>query len=203
MLKLAVLISNAGTGTNLQAIINSIEMGLLKATVSIVVSSSKDAYGLIRAKKHNIPTFLLENNEILENILTDIYKVDYIVLAGWKKIISKSLINSFQNKILNLHPGIIPDKIDRVIKNPDGTNGLWNRGKLTNNAIQNFLSNKSTYAGSTVHYLSNIFDFGIVLARCFEKINYDDTVESLYSRLKIKENEMYVKTLIKLSTSKG
>lgn len=198
MKKLAVLISNAGTGTNLQAIIDAIETGKLKAKVSIIVSSSPDAFGLQRAKKHNIQTIIVNKKDNLENILVKTYQVDLIVLAGWKLIVAQSLINKFKNKILNLHPGLIPDTIDGIIKNPDNSKGLWNRGKLTDVAIKNFLDHKSTYAGSTVHFLSNEFDFGPVLNRCFEKILPGDTVESLYKRLKKKENKIYVESLIKL-----
>ncbi len=198
MKKLAVLISNAGTGTNLQAIIDAIETGKLKAKISIVVSNSPDAFGLQRAKKHNIQTIIVNKKDNLENILVKTYQVDLIVLAGWKLIVPQSMITTFHNKILNLHPGLIPDTMDGVIKNPDNSKGLWNRGKLTNVAIQNFLDHKSTYAGSTVHFLSDEFDFGPVLDRCFEKILPNDTVESLYRRLKKKENKIYVKSLIKL-----
>jgi formyltetrahydrofolate-dependent phosphoribosylglycinamide formyltransferase len=197
MKKLAVLISNAGTGTNLQAIIDAIKNKKIKAKIVVVVSSSKDAYGLQRAKKNNIPTMIIDKKDDLEKILKT-YQTDLVILAGWKLIVPLSLINKFKNKILNLHPGLIPDTMDGIIKNPDNSKGLWNRGKLTDVAIKNFLDHKSTYAGSTVHFLSNEFDFGPVLARCFEKILPDDTVESLYKRLKKKENKIYVESLIKL-----
>ena len=197
MKKLAVLISNAGKGSNLQAIIDAIINKKLKAIISIVVSSSPDAFGLERAKKNNIPALIINKNDDLEKILKT-YQIDLIILAGWKRIIPKSLIDSFHNKILNIHPGLIPEMINEVVKNPDGTVGLWNRGKLTDDAIQNFLDNKSTYAGSTVHLLSNEFDFGPVLNHCFEKIIPGDTVDSLYTRLKKKENEIYVQSLINL-----
>ena len=197
MKKIAVLISDAGTGTNLQAIIDAIETGKLKAKISVVVSSSPDAYGLERAKKHHISTIIINKKDNLEKILKT-YKIDLVVLAGWKLIVSQSLINTFKNKVLNLHPGLIPDMINGIVYNPDNTKGLWNRGKLTDVAIQNFLDNKSTYAGSTVHFLSNEFDFGIVLNRCFEKILPNDTIESLYTRLKKKENKIYVESLVKL-----
>ena len=197
MKKIAVLISDAGTGTNLQAIIDAIETGKLKAKISVVVSSSPDAYGLERAKKHHISTIIINKKDNLEKILKT-YKIDLVVLAGWKLIVSQSLINTFKNKVLNLHPGLIPDMINGIVYNPDNTKGLWNRGKLTDVAIQNFLDNKSTYAGSTVHFLSNEFDFGIVLNRCFEKILPNDTIESLYTRLKKKKNKIYVESLVKL-----
>ena len=124
---------------------------------------------------------------------------DYICLAGWKQIILDEVINAFPNKILNLHPGLIPDKADDTFANPDGTAGLWNKGKLTDKAIQNFLDNKSTYAGSSIHFLTLEFDFGPVLGRCFEKIETEDTVETLYARLKQKENQLYVEVLEKLT----
>ena len=84
------------------------------------------------------------------------------------------------------------------MKNPDGTKGLWNKGKMTNKALQNFLDSKATYAGSSVHFLSHEFDFGLVLGRCFEKIQPGDTVNTLYNRLKEKENKVYVEVLAKL-----
>ncbi|MEK7633946.1 MAG: formyltransferase family protein [Patescibacteria group bacterium] len=197
MKNLAVLISNAGTGTNLQAIIDAIKNKKLKARIVLVISNSENAYGLQRAKKNNITTIIVNKKSDLEKIFKD-HQVDLIVLAGWKLIISQSLIDTFKNKILNLHPGLIPDTMDGVVHNPDGTDGLWNRGKLTVFAIQNFLNYHDTYAGSTVHFLSQEFDFGPVLARCFEKVLPNDTVKSLYRRLKKKENQIYVESLMKL-----
>lgn len=201
MKKLAVLISDAGAGSNLQAIIDAIETGKLKAKVAVVVSSSKDAYGLERAKKYHIPTIIVNKKDNLENILVKTYQVDFVVLAGWKMIIPKSMVTAFDYKIFNIHPGLIPDTMDGIVNNPDNTKGLWNRGKLTDMAIQNFLDHQATYAGSTVHFLSREFDFGPVLNRCYEKILVNDTVDSLYTRLKKKENRIYVKSLIKLCNS--
>lgn len=197
MKKLAILISDAGTGTNLQAIIDAVKNKKLKAEIKLVISSSTEAFGLKRAKENNIFSMVVDKKNDLKRILQD-NKIDLIVLAGWKLIIPQSLIDAFKNKILNLHPGLIPDKMDGTVINPDNTNGLWNRGKLTDIAIKNFLDKKATYAGSTVHFLSDEFDFGIILNRCFEKILPNDTVESLYGRLKKKENKIYVESLMKL-----
>lgn len=198
MKKITILISNAGTGTNLQAIIDAIETKQLRAKIVIVISDTKEALGLQRAKKHHLPTLIIDRKDDLTKILKDKYQVDYICLAGWKKIIPDSMIELFVNKIFNIHPGLIPDTMDGVVKNPDGTPGLWNRGKLTDVAIQNFFDHKASYAGSSVHFLSKEFDFGPVLARCFEKILPDDTIESLYRRLKKKEHQIYVRSLIKV-----
>jgi phosphoribosylglycinamide formyltransferase 1 len=198
--KIAILISNAGTGTNLQAIIDGIESKKIRAGLGIVVSDTDDAQGLLRAKKHHIPTHVLRPKENLTELLQITYPVDYVVLAGWKKIIPNAFIDAFPDRILNLHPGLIPDTINGKVQNPDGTEGLWNRGKFTDIAIQNFITQKSTYAGSSIHLLTNEFDFGPVLGRCFEKIQPEDTIETLYKRLKIKENSLYVDVLRKLCT---
>ena len=195
MKNLAVLISTGGTGTNLQAIIDAIEKKELNANIAVVASDSTKAAGLIRAKKYHLPIEIVDKTTDLVKLLREKYAVDYVCLAGWKLIIPDSFIKNFEDKILNIHPGLIPDTIDGVVKNPDGTKALWNRGKFTDKAIQQFLDLKSTYAGSTVHFLSHEFDIGRVLGRVFEKILPNDTVESVYSRLKIKENQLYVDTL--------
>ena len=197
MKRLAVLISNAGTGTNLQAIIDAIKNNQLNAKISIVVSSDKDAFGLVRAKKNKIPTEICLKKENLFPLLRK-HSPDYICLAGWKQIVTDEVINNYPNKILNIHPGAVPDKIDGFIRSPDGSKALWNKGKLTNVAIANFLDNNASYAGCSIHFLSHKFDFGEVLGRCFEKIRKNDDAESLYKRLKVKENKMYVETLIRL-----
>lgn len=198
MTKLAILISTGGTGTNLQTIIDAIEKGELKAKIAVVLSDSEKAQGLARAKKHNIPFEIVDKNTDLTKLLKEKYRVNYVCLAGWKLIIADSFIENFKNRILNIHPGLIPEKNDGAAENPNGTKALWNKGKYTEKAIQNFLYSGSTYAGSTLHFLSKEFDFGPVLGRVFEKIKPDDTVESLYARLKQKENQLYVDSLKKL-----
>jgi len=200
MKKIAVLISNIGTGTNLQAIIDGVESGKINGEIVVVISDTKHSLGLNRAKKHGLKIEICPNkNDLLSKLLK--YSPDFICLAGWKQIITDQVIDAFPNKILNTHPGLIPDTLDGVVKNPDGTKALWNRGKMTDVAMQNFLDSKATYAGCSNHFLSAEFDFGPVLGRCFEKIKPGDTVESLYSRLKVKENQLYVEVLAKLTQS--
>ena len=221
MKRLAVLISNAGTGTNLQAIIDAVKSNptrsyrrttsavrtrltersrgarKLKAEICVVISSDKDAFGLTRAKNNKLKTEICSGKEKLLPLIKR-YEPNFICLAGWKQIISDEVIDAFSNRILNLHPGLIPDKLDGFVRNPDGSKGLWNKGMLTDGAITNFLNNNATYAGSSIHFLSDEFDFGKVLDRCFEKVRKNDDVESLYKRLKERENKMYVDVLIKL-----
>lgn len=199
-MNIVVLISNAGTGTNLQAVIDGVEAGKIKAKIAAVISDKTDAKGLKRAQKHNLPIQICLRKEDLLPLLKQLAP-DYICLAGWKQIILDEVILAFPNKILNLHPGLIPDNEEGAVKNPDNTDGLWNKGMLTTKAIANFLNQKASFAGSSIHFLTLNFDFGPVLGRCFEKIQADDTVETLYERLKKKENQLYVEILEKLSNS--
>jgi len=196
-MRIVVLISNAGTGTNLQAIIDGVESGRTKAEIAAVVCDKENALGLERARKHNIPIEMCPTKDLLLGTLEKL-NPDYICLAGWKQIILDEVILAYPNKILNLHPGLIPDTADGMVKNPDGTDALWNKGMLTTKAIQNFFDHKSTFAGSSIHFLTLNFDFGPVLGRVFEKIEPDDTVDTLYDRLKKKENQLYVEVLAKL-----
>lgn len=197
MKRLAVLISNKGTGTNLQAIINGVESGKISAKIIAVISDTEDALGLNRAKKHNLKIEICSKKENLLPLLKKL-NPDYICLGGWKQVLLDEVLDEFPNKILNVHPGIIPDTIDGVIKNPDNTDAAWNKGKFTEKAMQNLFDTKATYAGSSIHFLTHEFDFGPVLGRTFEKINDSDTINTLYTRLKEKENELYVKVLEEL-----
>jgi phosphoribosylglycinamide formyltransferase-1 len=195
-----VLISDVGTGTNLQAIIDGVEAQKINAEICAVISDTIDALGLERAKKHNLNIEICSTKEELLPLLQK-FNPDYVCLAGWKQIILDGVIESFPNKILNLHPGLIPDKVDGKVQNPDRTDAIWNKGMLTNKAIQNFLDKKATFAGSSIHFLTSNFDFGPVLGRTFEKIDEHDNVESLYSRLKKKENKLYVEVLEKITSN--
>lgn len=197
MKRLTVLISNKGTGTNLQAIIHGVESGKINGQIVAVISDTSDALGLERARKHNLPIKVVPKKEELLKSLKEL-NPDYICLAGWKQIILDEVIDAYPDRILNTHPGLIPDTMDGLVKNPDGTDGIWNKGKMTDKAMQNFLDNKATYAGCTNHFLSHEFDFGKVLGRCFEKIEPGDRADSLYTRLKLKENQVYVDVLTKL-----
>ena len=181
-MNLVVLISNKGTGTNLQAMIDA------GANIVAVVSDTSEAFGLERARKHNLPIELCKKKENLLPLLQKL-KPDIVCLTGWKQIIPDEVIEAY--RVINIHPGLIPDTVDGVVKNPDGTDGLWNKGMLTTKAIQNFLDTGATYAGSSLHYLTQEFDFGPVVGRVFEKIRADDTVDTLYSRLKIKEHTLW------------
>lgn len=176
--KLALLVHEGGTHTNLKAIERAIDEGRINAEICAVVFDIKDP------------------RPYLEQTLPD-----YICLAGWKKIIPNELIKEYGGRILNIHPGLIPDEVNGHVQNPDNTEALWNKGLYGDKAIKNFLDQKCTFAGSSIHFLTLDFDFGPVLGRTFEKIEEKDTVESLYARLKKKENDLYVETLSQLTNA--
>lgn len=185
------LVSNVSPGTNLRTFIDN---GI---PVVAVVADKADAPAFVYAKSRGIPTELVPKKAQLFDVLKKV-NPDYVCLAGWKQIIPDEVIRQF--KVLNLHPGLIPDTMDGVVKCPDGTDGLWNKGMLTEKAIQNFLDKGATYAGSTVHVLTLEFDFGPVLGRVFEKIEPGDMIQTLYyERLKPKENQLYLEVLQKLN----
>ena len=197
MKRLAVLISDKGTGTNLQAIIDGTKSGKIKGKIVVVISDTLRAPGLARARKHRLKIAICPKKEMLLPLLKK-YNPDFICLAGWKQIIADEVINAFPAKILNVHPGLIPNSPKTTVLAPDGTKALWNKGLLAEKAIKNFLDSKVTYAGSSIHFLSKEFDFGKVLAHAFVKILPNDTIESLYSRIKKEEHKMYVAVLSKL-----
>ncbi len=192
--KLAILISNTGTGTNLQAMIDAIDTNKLNAQIVVVVSGSPNAHGLRRARKSMLPCVVVAPEANIAHIVKR-YRPDFLVLAGWKRIIPDTLIDTYSSRILNIHPGLIPDSAEGSVKAPDGSTALWNKGMMSTRSIQKFLDAKATYAGSSVHFLTYEFDFGPVLGRCFEIIRKGDSVDSLYTRLKLKENALYVEAL--------
>src|SRR3989344_8884723 len=120
-LKIAVLISNAGMGTNLQAIIDGVDNGRINAEICAVISDKADAPGLLRARKHNLNIEICTAKENLFPILQK-HNVDYICLGGWKQVLLDEVLENYENHIINIHPGLIPDTMDGVVKNPDGTN---------------------------------------------------------------------------------
>src|ERR1700754_1817954 len=106
--KIVVLISNTGTGTNLKAIIDGVKNGKINADIVSVISDKTDAEGLDHARLANLPIEFCPSKEALLAILKP-HNPDFICLAGWKQVIMDEVIAEYPSKILNLHPGLIPD----------------------------------------------------------------------------------------------
>jgi len=196
MKRIAVLTSNKGTGSNLEAILKAIESKKIRnGKVVVVVSDKEDAQGLNRARKRNIPALFfppkgktrLEYDEELGKLLKNKYHVDLVVLAGWMLILSDHFINYFPDKTINLHPGLLPDTGEFItLKNGQKIKAI--RGLHTNTAVQYAIDHHYPVTGSTVHFITPSVDQGPVILRSEVKIKKGDTVENLYQRMKKEEH---------------
>lgn len=209
MIRIAVLISNKGTGSNLAAVMKAVDHGEIpNAKVAVVVSNKEDAYGLIRAKKKKIPTVILDLKDFIRRgknrtdfdkalgkLLKKEYKVDLVVLAGWMLILSEKFIKYFPNQTLNLHPGLLPDGNADFIRLSDGTKIRAIRGLHTNDAVQFAIDQGYPATGSTVHFITPRVDQGPVVIRSEVKILPNDTVETLYKRMKVEEHKILPKAI--------
>lgn len=184
MLKIAVLVS--GGGTNLQAIIDGIENGSITNTkIETVISNKKDVYALERAKNHGIKSSVVSpkdfdtreafNKALLEEI--DHAQVDLIVLAGFLVIIPEILIKSYRNKIINIHPSLIPAFC-----------GAGYYGLKVHEAV---LSRGVKLTGATVHFVDEGTDTGPIILQKAVEVNEEDTPEVLQRRV-MEEAEWHI-----------
>lgn len=177
MLKIAVLIS--GRGSNLQAIQNNIENGILKNKVQIqvVISNKAEAAGLKFAQEHNLATAVCPTEkEVLAELAK--HKIDLICLAGYMRIISPEFIKSYPNKIINIHPTLLP-------KYP----GLHVHEKV--------IAAGEKESGCTVHFVDEGVDTGKIIAQRKVPVLAGDTPDSLAARVLVQEHQLYSEVLLK------
>ena len=169
--RVAVLVS--GGGTNLQALIDAQEKGIIKSgRIVLVVSSNPDAYALTRAKNAGIPTFVAEKGSGFEKSIVaalDAAKVDFIVLAGFMKILSADFVRRYERRIINVHPSLIPSFCG------EGFYGL--------RVHQAALDYGVKVTGATVHFVNEIPDGGEIIAQKAVAIRENDTAETLQKRV--------------------
>ena len=186
--RLGVLVS--GNGTNLQAIIDAINAYTLpKAEISIVISNKKSAYALERAKKDGINTKYLNpkdfktNEEYDKQIVTILksYDVDMVILAGYTKILTYPLLNNFKNRILNIHPSLLPS-----------FGGLNMYGINVHKAVKNSGIKQS---GCTVHIVTKEVDKGPILSQAKVNIMDNDTPETIAQKVLIEEHKLLPATI--------
>ncbi len=196
-LRLAVLIS--GSGSNLQALIDAIESKKLPATkIALVVSSIPGAYGLQRALQHKLSATYLPwkqraEGEVKLAGLLHLFQADLIVLAGWMHILSASFLDQFPQRIINLHPALLPDDgTGETYVTSDGTTIPVFRGL---HAVQQALDAGVKVTGSTVHYVTPAVDAGPVICREEVAIEPGDSEESLHERLKTVEHKLIVEAV--------
>lgn len=176
MLKIAVLVS--GGGTNLQAVMDAIDNGTITNTeIKVVISNNKNAYALERAKKHGIEALCISpkdyedremfNEAFLEKLNS--YEVDLVVLAGFLVVIPEMMIKQYRNRIINIHPSLIPSFCGTGFYGLKVHEGVLSRGvKVT---------------GATVHFVDEGTDTGPIILQKAVEVQQGDTPEVLQRRV--------------------
>lgn len=186
-LKLAVLVS--GSGSNLQSIIDASEKGDLKSQIACIISNKADAYGLVRAKNHQIPYIWIDGkradyNEQLLEVLQS-YDVDLVVLAGYLKIVDQSLLEAYKGRVINIHPSLLPK--------------FGGKGYYGIKVHQAVLAAGEMISGATVHYVDIGIDTGEMIIQESVPVCEGDTPEILQQRvLNEVEHHLLVKAIKKL-----
>lgn len=176
MVRIAVLVS--GGGTNLQALLDAKRNGKIKnGDISLVVSSSPDAYALKRAEAHGIKGFVVDRKEYknrsgFTNAILDVLKehqIDLVVLAGFLYILSPVFTQNYENKVINVHPSLIPAFCG------SGYYGLRVHEKVLEYGVK--------LTGATVHFVNEEADGGPIILQKAVEIRDDDTPETLQRRV--------------------
>jgi phosphoribosylglycinamide formyltransferase-1 len=178
VVKIAVLVS--GRGSNLQTIINSIEKGYVKnAEISVVISNKRDAYALERGRNHGTSTVFLDpsrcdNAEYDRKILEVLkqYEIDLLLLAGYFQLLGPEIIEAYRNKILNIHPSLLPS-----------FKGLHAQKKAFEYGVK--------VAGCTVHFVYEGLDSGPIVLQSCVPVLQGDTEETLTARILEQEHIIY------------
>jgi phosphoribosylglycinamide formyltransferase-1 len=181
-LRLAILIS--GGGSNLQAIIDAIESGNLDAEITAVVSNNPSAHGLLRASRHSLNAWVIDHRDYdsrdqyeaaLRHYLESLAP-DYIVLAGFMRVLGAELIQAFEHQILNIHPSLLPDY-----------KGL--------NTYQRALDNGEKKHGVSIHLVTSKLDDGPIIMQASYPVEAGDDVEDLQAKGLTLEHRMYPQVL--------
>lgn len=182
-LKLGILVS--GRGSNLQAIIDNIENGTLSAEIAVVISDQADAYALERGRKHNIPAVHVnpagykgkrdEYDALLVKELRE-KNVDLVCLAGFMRIISPTLIKAFPNRIINIHPALLP-----------AFPGLHVQKKALEHGVK--------FSGCTVHFVDEGMDTGPIIIQAAVPVLDTDTEDTLSQRILKQEHKIYSRAI--------
>lgn len=181
-LNIAVLLS--GSGTNLQAIIDAIVAGTLNARIVHVVSSRPDAYGIERAQAAGIPVTVLNRDAYADREAADARIVEtlqaagaeYVVMAGYMRMVTPVMLNAFPDRVLNLHPALLPSF----------------KGA---HAIQDAFEAGVKVTGVTVHFANEEYDKGPIVAQCAVPVREGDTLDALEERIHGVEHELYPEVL--------
>ena len=166
MLNIGVLIS--GGGTNLQAIIDETKSGGINGTVKLVISNKENAYGLERARLSKIKAvYETDEDKIIELLKEN--NIDLIVLAGYLKIITPKFVDEFRNKLINIHPSLIPS--------------FCGKGYYGEKVHQGVIDYGAKVTGATVHFVDEGADTGAIIMQEAVNVEQDDDAKSLAKRV--------------------
>ena len=166
MLNIGVLIS--GGGTNLQAIIDETKSGGINGKVKLVISNKEDAYGLERARLSIIKAVYETDEDKIIGLLKE-NNIDLIVLAGYLKIITPKFVDEFRNKIINIHPSLIPS--------------FCGKGYYGEKVHQGVIDYGAKVTGATVHFVDEGADTGAIIMQGTVNVEQDDDAKSLAKRV--------------------
>ena len=178
--KLAIGVLLSGSGTNLQALIDAIEAGELDAQIKLVVASRPSAYGLKRAEAAGIQTLTLSKEmyadplQADEIIASELYRagVEYVVMAGYMRMVHAPLLAAFPNRVVNIHPALLPS-----FQGAHGIEDAYNRGvKVT---------------GVTVHFANEVYDQGPIIAQEIVRIEEGMSLDELECGIHVVEHVLY------------
>lgn len=187
MLNIAVFIS--GGGTNLLAIIDAVKENKINGKIKLVFSNRKNAYGLIRAQNESIDTFYLNrkkffsNEEYDERILEELERknIDLIVLAGYLNILSSKFVLKYSNRIINIHPSLIPS--------------FCGDGFYGENVHKAVIKSGVKFTGATTHFVDEKVDTGAIILQDVVPVYINDDFETVAKRVLEIEHEILVKTV--------
>ena len=166
MLNIGVLIS--GGGTNLQAIIDETKSGGINGTIKLVISNKENAYGLERARLSGIKAVYETNEDKIIELLKE-NNIDLIVLAGYLKIITPKFVDEFRNKIINIHPSLIPS--------------FCGKGYYGEKVHQGVIDYGAKVTGATVHFVDEGADTGAIIMQETVNVEQGDDAKSLAKRV--------------------
>lgn len=181
MVRIAVLVS--GGGTNLQSLIDEIENKNIDGEIVLVVSNRMKAYGLERAKNHNIKAECIKDNELLIKRLAE-ERVDLIVLAGYLAIIPDEIINLYENRIINIHPSLIP--------------AFCGPGYYGIHVHEEAFARGVKVAGATVHFVSSVVDGGPIIMQKAIDVSNCNSPEEMQKKVLVEVEHQILPLAVKL-----
>jgi phosphoribosylglycinamide formyltransferase-1 len=183
--KLRLTVLASGNGTDLQSIIDGIKKKKIRAEIRIVISNNSDAYALERARKNNIKALHLSHKQFTapeefdEALIATLQaeKVDLICLAGYMKKLAPVVVKLYKNKIINIHPALLP--------------AFGGEGMYGIHVHETVIKSGAKITGVSVHFVDEVYDHGAIIYQKAVPVKNDDTPESLQKRLLRLEHQVY------------